>query len=665
MKRKLLAMLSIVMSSLVIGSTAGMQAAAAQGSLMIASASVAVDDPINPWDYQKRLGRGLDVDWSKTNQGKTYYSSQAVRDFKAAGVSHVRIRITEKADDKLWQTLDKQIEDCLNAGMIPVIAYQADEFKNEPTDQNIQQVVTWWTRVAERYKNHSHLLAFDLLIEATDALNKQPDTLNQLYEKLVTEIRKTNPTRIIMISPRLRSDADYLKELMIPTQHNGYLMAEWHFYASGPSKTNDRKLWTTGTDAEKKRITDKIQAALEWQKTKGIPTWVGAWMPGNYNDGNDYSTQEQVVFANYMTSQLMQAGIPFAVNSDTKFYDRKNNSWIPQMQPVFHTIFQSKSPADDKDNPADHNNSSYTQQVNVGFNAKGSLAVEEQYRLLRDGLTKLKQQQIKTDKVWLRLQGGSISQKTYPKDWTDNDIRQWAAIQKEFDVPYIFVVNFNDTPQSQWGFYKRLTDHGLKFAFIELGNEQYLPKFAESKVEDFEEVTRRTSEMTPQKYIALSNEYIEAFTPADLPFYVQFAPEKEEKTITDVWNKAIAQAINENGFLSPKINGTIHLYERDGAGSLNEKQIGDIKNLVNRPMHIAITEYGVVDKRGKLSLQQFIEQEKQLTTRIFNQLQKGDLLLNQVLYTDYKQVGAAVFHPDYDGLTPKGQAIIELFKKYW
>lgn len=221
MKRKLLAMLSIVMSSLVIGSTAGMQAAAAQGSLMIASASVAVDDPINPWDYQKRLGRGLDVDWSKTNQGKTYYSSQAVRDFKAAGVSHVRIRITEKADDKLWQTLDKQIEDCLNAGMIPVIAYQADEFKNEPTDQNIQQVVTWWTRVAERYKNHSHLLAFDLLIEATDALNKQPDTLNQLYEKLVTEIRKTNPTRIIMISPRLRSDADYLKELMIPTQHNG------------------------------------------------------------------------------------------------------------------------------------------------------------------------------------------------------------------------------------------------------------------------------------------------------------------------------------------------------------------------------------------------------------------------------------------------------------
>ena len=46
-------------------------------------------------------------------------------------------------------------------------------------------------------------------------------------------------------------------------------MAEWHFYASGPDKTNEKKLWTTGTDAEKKLITDKIQTALAWQQQTG------------------------------------------------------------------------------------------------------------------------------------------------------------------------------------------------------------------------------------------------------------------------------------------------------------------------------------------------------------------------------------------------------------
>lgn len=296
--------------------------------------------PINPWEYQKLLGKGMDVDWSKTTAGRYYYNEQTVKDFKEMGISHVRIRIKDPADETLFTSLDKQIADCLEYGLIPIIAYQADEFKNEPTEKNIQSVIKWWATVAQRYQNISHLLSFDLFIEATDALNKQPEKLNEIYERLVTEIRKTNPTRIIMISPRLRSDSAYLHELDIPSQHNGYLMAEWHFYASGPSKINDRKLWTTGTQKEKDLILEKIHLALAWQKETGIPTWVGAWMAGNYNDGNDYTIEEQVVFADYMTKQLIKAGIPFAVNSDTKFYNRETNHWIEEMSPVRDIIFK-------------------------------------------------------------------------------------------------------------------------------------------------------------------------------------------------------------------------------------------------------------------------------------------------------------------------------------
>ncbi len=312
-----------------------------QNTVLISSTSGYYDlNPISPWDYQAKLGKGIDVDWSKTEKGKEYYNTKAVQDFKNSGVAHVRIRVKDKADNNLFLTLDKQIDDCIKAGIIPIIAYQADEFKNNPDEKNIQEVVDWWSIVAARYKDKSYLLSFDLLIEATDALNNQPEKLNELYERIVTEIRKTNPQRIIMISPRLRSDSQYLSELKIPSQANGYLMAEWHFYAAGPSKDNYRKLWTVGTESEKKLITDKINYALDWQKKTGIPTWVGAWMPGNYNDGDDYSIDEQVVFADFITSSLANAKIPFAVNSDTKFYDSKNNNWIDSMLPVFNTIFK-------------------------------------------------------------------------------------------------------------------------------------------------------------------------------------------------------------------------------------------------------------------------------------------------------------------------------------
>ncbi|OAB40453.1 hypothetical protein PBAT_24475 [Paenibacillus antarcticus] len=40
-----------------------------------------------------------------------------------------------------------------------------------------------------------------------------------------------------------------------------------------------------------------------------------------------------------MTNQLSKVGILFAVNSDTKYYDRHNNTWVKELLPVFKTIF--------------------------------------------------------------------------------------------------------------------------------------------------------------------------------------------------------------------------------------------------------------------------------------------------------------------------------------
>ena len=297
------------------------------------------DSSVAPWDYQQLLGRGMDVDWTKTPQGRKAYQTKTVDDFKAAGVDHVRIRVRDELTPEILAGLDRQIEDCLSKGLIPVLAYQADAFKNNPCQETINQVVNWWKTAAEHYKIKSHMLSFDLMIECSDKLNKQPEVLNQMIEQVVTAIRQSNPDRILMMSPRLRSDPTYLSELRIPTMTNGYLMAEWHFYASGPSKTNDRKLWTTGTEHERQLILEKIECALQWQRETGIPTWVGAWMPGNYNDENDYSLKEQMEFAAFMCNSLEAAGIPFAVNSDTKFYDRDTGIWLNDMAPLRQTIW--------------------------------------------------------------------------------------------------------------------------------------------------------------------------------------------------------------------------------------------------------------------------------------------------------------------------------------
>ena len=297
-----------------------------------------------PTQYAQRLGRGMDVDWAKTAQGIKAYHAGAPADFKQRGFSHVRIRIKNEADEALLTHLDGILSDCLEAGLIPIVAYQGAGFKENPTQQEMDKVVAWWRTVSSRYRNQPAEVSFDIIIEVTAKLNKEPAKLNQLYENAVAAIRETNPERIVFISPRVRSSPEHLVDLVIPSRHNNHLMAEWHFYAAGPSRSNPKKQWTTGSEAEKDLIRAKVKLAKQWQASTSIPTWVGAWMPSNYNDTNDYSIDEQVAFATFVSCELANALIPFAVNSDTKFYDRDNHQWLPAMAPVVDAILHACAP---------------------------------------------------------------------------------------------------------------------------------------------------------------------------------------------------------------------------------------------------------------------------------------------------------------------------------
>lgn len=65
-------------------------------------------------------------------------------------------------------------------------------------------------------------------------------------------------------------------------------------------------------------------------------------MPGDYNEGDTYTIEEQVAFASYMTQSLTDAGIPFAVNADQHFYDREQRKWLEDMQPVLRQFMGNR-----------------------------------------------------------------------------------------------------------------------------------------------------------------------------------------------------------------------------------------------------------------------------------------------------------------------------------
>ena len=297
---------------------------------------------IAPCNYQQMLKKGIDVDWWGRSEKNKYgaYSETAVKRFAQQGIKHVRFRLHHyHFTDEDFKRLFSQINTCMQYELIPIIAFSAKPYKENPNTGEHEKVVEWWKRMAEKCKNLSPMVSFNLIVEPSDQVKKDVEELNSLYEDCVTAIRKTNPKRIVFIAPPKLSHPEGLKDLKIPSMGNGYLMAEWHFYAAGPSKSNDKKRWTTGTAEEKQKIKKSIKVAVDWQKKTGIYTWVGAWMPGAYNKDDNYSVKEQTEFASFMTQQLDKHGVPFAINADHHFYDYKAEQWISKYKDLLNTIF--------------------------------------------------------------------------------------------------------------------------------------------------------------------------------------------------------------------------------------------------------------------------------------------------------------------------------------
>jgi len=293
-------------------------------------------------EYQKKLGVGIDVNWALYPKEIKYYSPKEVRDFKQKGFDTIRLRFKDKLTPKDLSHLDKVINDCLDNHLNVVLSNSAKNFKRNPNEKTMQNLINLWSKIAKRYKNHPYSLSYDLIIEPGKKLNKKKNLpkLNQFYKKVYSQIRQIDTKRIIMFAPIKRSNPLYLKDMFIP-QNDNYVMAEWHMFAAGP-KTNDFN-GNNLTNETKNEIIQKTLTAYKWQKKNNIPTWVGAWMSGNYNHGNNVSIKQQIIFSKFMIKTLNKYKIPFAVNADQQFYDIVNKKFRRDRIKVLNVILKDKN----------------------------------------------------------------------------------------------------------------------------------------------------------------------------------------------------------------------------------------------------------------------------------------------------------------------------------
>ncbi len=295
----------------------------------------------------------------------------------------------------------------------------------------------------------------------------------------------------------------------------------------------------------------------------------------------------------------------------------------------------------------------------IGFNAKGDLRTAEQVRMADSLLARFPQ--LLKKKMVIRVAGGTRSQKTFLRDWSEDKVRLWADLQKKHGVRMVYTVNGNDTPENQLKVIRRFMDAGVTFDFLEMMTEYYLPKFRLGKTER-PEVTRV---VTVEDYLfEILPEYWKVLDPLALPYYVIYAPHKphsskKQQEYYNAWNEKMNEALNGK-YADRDLHAVLHLYQR-GSEPYDYGQISRLRNQMPKGRHIGVTEAGVIDPDK--SYEEIAPRVRAHYLGILRELNAGDYFMDQVLYTDYKNDNSSTLHSEFtktNGLTPKGKAVVDL-----
>jgi len=192
-----------------------------------------------------------------------------------------------------------------------------------------------WVQIAERFKDKSDSLFFEIINEPKGLTQSQIDDLNG---RILGIIRKTNPTRIVVYSGNEWSNSDQLMAAKIPD--DDYIMGYFHSYNPWSFAGQGEGTW--GTEADKKAIRDKFQIVGDWAKQNNLAIMIsefGAVKTCDYNSRMHH-------YAFYVENSMIN-NIPFMAWDDGgsfAIYMRSSDSWNEIKDILIH--FYPESPSD-------------------------------------------------------------------------------------------------------------------------------------------------------------------------------------------------------------------------------------------------------------------------------------------------------------------------------
>lgn len=221
--------------------------------------------------------------WHWINKEETFYM------VKAAGFTAVRIAIdfAHHADSSppyaiqpsFWKDVDSVIEKAIACKLVVIVNMHNFDTEAQIPYTDKKRFISLWSEIAEHYKNYpDNRLYFEPYNEPGD-----PGYWNTLLAKGISIIRKSNPTRPIIIDVADWAQISGFSKLRLPSDPN--LIVSFHYYS--PNEFTHQcvdfiegamawcgTIWENTSDQVAK-INQDFDMVEEWGKKREKPIFLG------------------------------------------------------------------------------------------------------------------------------------------------------------------------------------------------------------------------------------------------------------------------------------------------------------------------------------------------------------------------------------------------------
>ncbi len=326
--------------------------------LLILNLSIGAFAQLTPQEAAQQMKRGinignsLDATPTETSWGNPLIQEYYFDDIVSAGFTSVRIPVTWRyhasknapytIDEKWLARVDTIVSWGLERGLFITLnlhheaGLKATDTMTDPEAKadTLARYDSIWSQIASHFKDKSDHLLFEMLNEPQTMSKASVDSFNV---RVLSIIRRTNPTRIVLYSGTSYTGSDILVSTRIPDVNDKYLMGYYHSY--DPWSFAGEAKGTFGTSSDINSMKNRFVQIANWSKKNNIPVVLnecGAVKKCDYNS--------RMIYYATLAEQAIENNVGINIwddNGDFQTYIRSNRKWNEAKDVVIHTYKES------------------------------------------------------------------------------------------------------------------------------------------------------------------------------------------------------------------------------------------------------------------------------------------------------------------------------------